>query len=279
MLKNVPVRSMHHDGLTIEGYSRAAVQTYWRIAELKLGFDLGAHPWDFMGTPFWLLTHCHLDHIAALPLYVARRRLMKMEPPTIILPKYAVSAVRNMLDSFTPLDRGKFPCQLVGMEGGERYDLTREIVIQAFDVDHRIPSLGYIVNDRRRKLKLEYAELNGDEIRDLRGQGIDVTNEVLVPLVGYTGDTSPKGLDRNPEFYDAKVLIAEMTFLAHDHQRQYIHKNGHMHLEDFVERQDEFRNEVVIASHFSTRYSRAEAERLVQKRLPDMLGGRLVLWL
>ena len=38
---NAPVRTLEHKGLTIEGYSRAAVQTYWRVPELKLGFDLG----------------------------------------------------------------------------------------------------------------------------------------------------------------------------------------------------------------------------------------------
>ncbi|MBM4077369.1 MAG: metal-dependent hydrolase, partial [Planctomycetes bacterium] len=51
MLENLPVQSIHHDGLTIEGYSRAAVQSYWRIPELKLGFDLGGSPWDFIGVP------------------------------------------------------------------------------------------------------------------------------------------------------------------------------------------------------------------------------------
>ncbi|HUP79318.1 MAG TPA: hypothetical protein VM260_12275, partial [Pirellula sp.] len=35
---NAPTLCMKHDQLTIDGYSRAAVQTYWRIAELKLGF-------------------------------------------------------------------------------------------------------------------------------------------------------------------------------------------------------------------------------------------------
>src|SRR5262249_43027397 len=78
MVDNAPFLTHQHAGLTIEGYSRAAVQTYWRIAELKLGFDLGAQPWDFMGTSKWFVTHTHLDHIAALPVYVARRRMMKM---------------------------------------------------------------------------------------------------------------------------------------------------------------------------------------------------------
>ena len=57
---------MKHDQLTIDGYSRAAVQTYWRIAELKLGFDLGAQPWDYMAIPRFMVSHAHIDHIAGL---------------------------------------------------------------------------------------------------------------------------------------------------------------------------------------------------------------------
>src|SRR5467141_5441006 len=110
MVDNAPVLSCQHAGLTIEGYSRAAVQTYWRIPELKIGFDLGAQPWDFMGTPTWMVSHTHLDHIAALPVYVARRRMMKMEPPTIYLPESAIEHVEKILKLFTRLDRGRLPC-------------------------------------------------------------------------------------------------------------------------------------------------------------------------
>ena len=109
MVENIPILSTTHDSLTIEGYSRAAVQTCWRIPELKMGFDLGAHPWEFMGTPTWLISHVHLDHIAALPSYVARRRLMKMDPPVIYLPEHAVDTVRQMLSAFSRLDRGRLP--------------------------------------------------------------------------------------------------------------------------------------------------------------------------
>src|SRR5947209_20628362 len=94
---NAPFLSVRHGGLTIEGYSRAAVQSYWRVPELKLGFDLGAQPWDFMGTPTWLITHTHLDHVAALPVYVARRRVMRMEPPAVYLPAQALDLVDHLL--------------------------------------------------------------------------------------------------------------------------------------------------------------------------------------
>src|SRR5947207_13721278 len=97
MVDNAPVLRHQHGGLTIEGYSRAAVQTYWRIPELKIGFDLGAQPWDFMGTPTWLVTHTHLDHVAALPVYVARPRITRLEPPTPYLRAEAVEEGRRLL--------------------------------------------------------------------------------------------------------------------------------------------------------------------------------------
>src|ERR1700675_1542223 len=101
MVDNAPILSHHHAGLTIEGYSRAAVQTYWRIPELKLGFDLGAPPWSFMSTAGGLVSPNHPDHIAALPVYVARRRMMKMEPPVIYLPEHAIETVERILKLFT----------------------------------------------------------------------------------------------------------------------------------------------------------------------------------
>lgn len=279
MLNNVPVRRHQHEDLTIEGYSRAAVQSYWRIPELKLGFDLGAHPWDFMGIPTWLLSHCHLDHIAALPLYVARRRLMKMAQPKVILPAYAVRNVRQMLDTFERLDRGRLPCELIGVTDGDEIELSRELVVKVLKTKHTLPSVGYVVFERRKKLKPEYRELTGEQIRDLRAEGVEIAEEIRIPLVGYTGDTSPEGLDQNPLFYEVKILITEMTFIAPDHRKHLIHKNGHMHLDDFAARADRFQNEIVVAAHFSTRYSNVQAERIVKQRIPDMLDGRLRLWL
>src|SRR5438876_569617 len=165
---NAPILSFLHGGLTIEGYSRAAVQTYWRIPELKIGFDLGAQPWDFMGTPTWLVTHTHLDHIAALPVYVARRRMMRMEPPTLYVPVEALEDIRRFLLIMQRLDRGRMICQLNAVKPGDEIELSRENVVTAFPTSHTIPSLGFVVWDRRYKLKEEYLGWPGEKIRDLR---------------------------------------------------------------------------------------------------------------
>ena len=276
---NAPVRRHRHGGLTIEGYSRAAVQTYWRVPELKIGFDLGLQPWSFMTTPTWAVSHTHLDHIAALPVYVARRRLMHMPPPTIYLPASALNDVQSLLRVHQRLDRGRLICDLVPCEPGAEFDLSREHVLTTYATTHTIPSLGYVVWDRRRKLKSEFHGLDGSKIRDLRMSGVDVTNEIRTPLVAFMGDSNPACFDACPDNYRAKVLIMEVTFFAPGHRREKIHKFGHIHLDDVIERAERFENELVIASHFSTRYHDDQIRRIVDKRLPSCLRDRFLLWL
>lgn len=278
MLNNLPLSTLKHKALTIEGYSRAAVQSYWRIPELKLGFDLGGSPWAFMGTQTIFVSHAHLDHLAALPVYVARRRMMKMEPPTIYLPEQVVESVQRMLRAWQNLDRGRMVCDLIGVSPGDVIELSREHRVRVTSTKHTVPSVGYIVYDVRKKLKQEYRGLTGDQIRDLRLAGNEVTSEALTPLVCYTGDTAPAGLDSHEDVYRSEVLITEMTFFRPDHRKEKIHKYGHMHLDDFLDRADQFKNELIILSHLSTRTAVEGAAKALQKRLPPDLYDRVYLW-
>ncbi|HEV3166772.1 MAG TPA: MBL fold metallo-hydrolase [Isosphaeraceae bacterium] len=276
---NAPVRTLVHKGLTLEGYSRAAVQTYWRLPELKIGFDLGVQPWSFMSTPNWFVSHTHLDHIAALPVYVARRRMMKMEPPTIYLPAEAVDNVDRLLRAFQRLDRGRMPVTLVGLTPGQEVELSRELVVSAFATTHTIPSLGFLVWERRKKLKPEFHELSGEQIRDLRLGGTEVSTEIRLPRVAYLGDTTPAGLDANPDVYRAEILILEVTFVAPSERPERIHKYGHTHLDDLLARADRFENDWIIASHFSTRMHSDQIQRIMEKKLPEGLRSRVKVWL
>ena len=276
---NAPVRTFTHRGMTVEGYSRAAVQSYWRVPELKLGFDLGAQPWSFMATPTWFVSHGHLDHLAALPVYVARRRMMKMEPPTIYMPAAIVEGVEGLLRAFQRLDRGRMPANLVGLEPDQEVPISRELVVTTFATKHTVPSLGFLVWERRKKLKPEYRELLEHEIRDLRLSGVEVSAEIRLPKVAYLGDTAPAGIDICPDVYRAEILIMEMTFVAPGERASVIHKYGHTHLDDIIARADRFENEVIIASHFSTRMHPDQIQRIVDRRLPESLRSRLKVWL
>lgn len=279
MLDNLPLNTLQYKALTIEGYSRAAVQSYWRIPELKLGFDLGGSPWSFMGTQTFFITHSHLDHMAALPVYVARRRMMKMDPPTIYVPLEVLEPVQRMLKSWQRLDRGRMLCDLIGVEPGNEIELSREHVVTVFKTVHTVPSVGFVVWDRRKKLKAEYQGLPQDQIRDIRLAGNDVSEEVRVPLVCYTGDTAPGGFDNYAPVMEAEVLITELTFFRPEHRKEKIHKFGHTHLDDLIERADRFQNRLIILAHFSTRYHERQIRKAVESRLPPQLKDRVHLWL
>src|SRR5262245_21602094 len=275
---NAPYFSHLHDGLTVEGWSRAAVQTYWRVPELNIGFDLGAQPWDFMGTPTWFVSHTHLDHVAALPVYVARRRMMKMEPPVVYVPAESLDDVRKLMLIMQRLDRGRQLADVRPLVAGAEVELGRNHVVGVFNTAHTIPSRGFVVWERRNKLKDEFVGLPGEKIKELRLSGVAVTREMRIPLLAYTGDTAPAGLDLNPPFYEAKILITELSFIRASHRREKIHKFGHMHLDDFVERAQKFRNDIVIVGHFSTRYHPNEVRKLLDAKLPAELRTKMKLW-
>jgi ribonuclease Z len=279
MIDNLPLKALTFKGLTIEGYSRAAVQSYWRVQELKIGFDLGGSPWAFTGTPTIFVTHPHLDHLASIPVYVARRRMMKMEPPRIYLPAESVENVQRLLHVWQRLDRGRMMVDLVGVRPGDEIELSREHVVTAFATKHTVPSVGYVVWDRRKKLKPEYQGRTGDEIRELRLAGAEVTHEVRVPILCYVGDSAPAGLDAYPPLYEATILITEMTFFRPEHRKEKIHKFGHTHLDDIIERADRFQNELIILSHFSTRYHERQIRAAVERRFPPSLAARVHLWM
>ena len=120
--------------------------------------------------------------------------------------------------------------------------------------------------------------MSGDQIRDLRYSGIDVSGEVRTPIVCYCGDTAPEGLDADPAIYQSKILITEMTFFRPEHRRDKIHKFGHTHLDDLLERADKFQNELIILGHFSTRYHDRQVKAAIEKRLPEHLRERVKLW-
>ena len=58
-IDNAP--TVHRRQPTIEGWSRAGIQSCWR-SRLKIGFDLGCIPWDFTSIGTWFVSHAHIDH-------------------------------------------------------------------------------------------------------------------------------------------------------------------------------------------------------------------------
>jgi len=67
----------------------------------------------------------------------------------------------------------------------------------------------------KHKLKDEYSGLPGKELSSLKKSGVEITNSMAVPEIGFTGDTmSDFILDPdNADVLKAKILVAEVWFL------------------------------------------------------------------
>ena len=96
------------------------------------------------------------------PVIDADERKMMQRSATVDGTAEAVEDVRRLLLVMQRLDRGRQICHLHGIQPGDEIELSRETVITVFSTTHTIPSVGYVVWDRRQKLREEYHGLPGE---------------------------------------------------------------------------------------------------------------------
>src|SRR5688572_28437580 len=113
----------------------------------------------------------------ALPGLLARRGMLIYPPPTVHVPAEIVDDVRALLAAWRALDRGAQECVLLGMSPGDTATLSELHYVTAFPTAHPFPSRGYVVWERRQKLKAEYIGLPGDRLKQLREAGEALTAE------------------------------------------------------------------------------------------------------
>ncbi|KAJ0975866.1 hypothetical protein J5N97_017831 [Dioscorea zingiberensis] len=70
----------------------------------------------------------------------------------------------------------------------EEFQIMKDLKVKAFRTHHVIPIQDYIIYSVKQKLKLEYACLSGNEIKNLRLSGVEVTYTVTSPEIAFTGD-------------------------------------------------------------------------------------------
>ena len=69
----------------------------------------------------------------------------------------------------------------------------------------------------------------------------------------------------------------EVTFIDERVSVESARKNGHIHLDEVIERADLFQNKAIWFTHLSARYREHEAKQVLASRLPDSLKDRVTL--
>lgn len=262
---------------TIRGISVGGVYTSLSVPELGAVLDAGVPPRSFISARQLFLSHGHLDHAGGLAGLLGIRALMSCHRVLqVFMPAQIVDSVHAMLRASAGLQRYELEIDAVPMHPGQEIQLRPDLWVRAFRTFHPVPSLGYQFFRRVQKLRPEFAGLPGPEIGRRRKAGEDLFDEVDRLELAYATDTLIRVLDAEPSLLDSKVLILECTFLDERKSLAASRAGCHIHLDELLERADDFRNQHLVLMHFSQIYKPREVVHILRERCPPALFQRIV---
>ena len=255
----------------IVGESIAGESTCVHIPELDLGFDVGSCPRAVLPSKHLAITHGHMDHIGALAYFCSQRRFQGMGTAKIVCDNRIANDIHRMMAGFVDLERQRTPYELIPLLPDQPIEIKNNIFLKGFETEHTCPSFGYIVYERRTKLKAEFSDLPQEKLRELKDRGIAITNAFEIPLIAYTGDTRPGPHLVRPDVMGAQIVISECTFFEPDHKERA--KIGmHMHLDDVAEWLRVLQCQAMVLIHVSRRTDMNFARR----RIAEVAGDKFV---
>ncbi|MBC8072968.1 MAG: MBL fold metallo-hydrolase [Deltaproteobacteria bacterium] len=262
-------------GLTLRGVTRGGIQTCVMVPELDLMFDVGGSVRGQQRFSTILVSHGHQDHLGGLPYLISQRGLSGLPGPAVHVPVEIAVPLTRIFESWSEIEGFALQVGLHGHAPGEVVELGASTAATCVRSVHRVPSLAWIVERTSGRLKAEFVGREGAELAELRRAGVHVTEPYVADVLCVTGDTQIELWDREPRVRTSKVLVHEIT--AWD-QRRTVEETrawGHTHVDELIERAEQFEGEALVLVHRSPRHTRAEAEQVIATRFPASVRDRI----
>jgi ribonuclease Z len=251
----------------VQGFSMAGEATCVMVPELDVCFDIGHCPRAALASRFLCISHGHMDHVGGLAYWCSQRNFQGMGPGTVVCDKRIAGDIRAMMQGFAVLERQQTPYELIEVEPGQEIEIKNNVALRCFATEHTCPSVGYVVVEKRTKLKEEFTGLPQEKLKELKDRGTEIVNHLEIPLVAYTGDTLPGPALLADHVRTAQVIITECTFFEPDH-RERARQGMHMHCKDIAEWLRVSECKEMVIGHISRRTNLA----IARKQMDEAIG-------
>lgn len=256
---------------TLDGQSIAGIRSQISVPELDISFDMGHCPDVAINQKYVLITHGHGDHIGSLHSHTFSRGITHQQTPTYIIPKECIDAfvahdaykcLNKHVDPHMKHDWMKRHYNAISIES-DKFEISKKYFVKALKTIHGVPSQAYCICKTVNKLKDEFKGLSSNEIAKLKHSGVEITNNMTIPILSYTGDTLIEGVTQHEDLLHSSILIMECTYIEENaRERFHISKN------DILENIDKFKNKHIVLTHLSQRYTEEEVTKMYKEIKP-----------
>ena len=242
------------------------------LPQFGLLFDIGCANYHITEVPRLLLTHGHLDHSSGVAYYISQRNLRKLPPADIYVPPPLEEPLRKILQIWCEIEGYQSQYNLQSLNYDKYYHLQGTHYFKAIPSVHRVPSNGYTIFEKRKKIKEEFKSLAGAEIAKLKKIRSDLFFENYVPIISFSGDTKIEFILNNDTIRNSEVLFLECTYIDKARTTEQTRFWGHIHLDEIVANASAFDNiKHLFLIHFSPRYTNKAIRKVLKEKLPNSL--------